>query len=237
MDCDLKQWMSFFSQNELLPILQYLDSEYSRGDNVLYPSRDNVFKAFKLCSPWDLKAVIVGDEPSCIKGESTGIAFGVRAGESPGPLLKIFKNSIVNAENNYIPYVDETLESWAKQGVLLINSSLTVEENNPKCHIDLWEPVMNSLFKSISERMFGIVFVLLGDYARKFERFIDSGKKHMVIKDEIPQYYIENGIDHKYMFFDAINIFINEWYKENIDWYGNEWGGFTSDKDKGYWGY
>ena len=160
-------WMSIIDRQELSRVMNILGKEYKV--KKICPAQSDVFKSFRLCPLKDLKVVMLGQDPYPRKGVATGILFGNRADvqeKNLSPSLKVIKEAAINFEvpkNSCI--FDPTLESWAKQGILMINSALTVEMNKVGSHVMIWRPFIIALLKHLSERETGIIYVLFGRQA------------------------------------------------------------------------
>ena len=141
--------MKVIDRAELSNVMAKVGHEYRR--KPLCPAQSDVFRAFELCPLKDLKVVMLGQDPYPQKGVATGILFGNRADvqeKNLSPSLQIVKEVAINFEipkNSCI--FDPTLESWAKQGILMINSALTVEMNKVGSHVMIWRPFTIALLK------------------------------------------------------------------------------------------
>lgn len=112
-------------------LVELVSDEYA--NNIVHPNLENVYQAMKLVEPCDVKAVIIGQDPYFNPGQANGLAFSVEDGvRFPPSLLNIFKE--LNLEYGYPIPKHGSLENWAKQGVLLLNASLTVREGEPNSH-------------------------------------------------------------------------------------------------------
>lgn len=156
------------------------------------------------------------------KGVATGILFGNKKEvpeEDLSPSLKIIKEAVINFEiphNNII--FDQTLENWAKQGILMINSALTVEMNKIGSHVMLWRPFISKLLKNLSESSCSIVYVLFGKQAETFNPYINKKFNH-VLKIEHPAYFARNRIKMPHYLFTEIDKKLNDIYGYSIKWY------------------
>lgn len=186
--------------------------------NILCPDPNNIFKAFELCDYNDLKVVILGQDPYPQKGVATGIAFG-NSTEELSPSLNILKESCINYEipHNIINF-DPSLESWCKQGVLMLNSALTCEMNKPGSHNMIWRPFIANLLKNLSYRESGIIYVLLGENAKTFLPYINT-KYNWVIMEKHPSYYARLNKSMPNIFY-KINKILKDNYNLKINWYG-----------------
>jgi uracil-DNA glycosylase len=215
-----KDWMKVINRTELLKVLSTVGIEYK--NKVVCPKQTDVFKAFKLCPFNDLKMVFLGYDPYPQKDVATGILFGNKKDVEEDKLstsLKVIKEAAINFEvpHNCIIF-DQTLESWAKQGILMLNSALTVEMNMVGSHVMLWRPFISSLLKEISNRCTGIVYVLFGKQAQTFIPYINI-KNNTVIKIEHPAYFARNNIKMPHKFFVDLNNLMKEKYGVPIEWY------------------
>jgi len=150
-----------------------------------------MFKAFKLCPYRELKVVIIGMDPYN-DGSATGIAFANKEGTtSLSPSLQVIKDYLMSKEENYFKDFDVTLESWAKQGVLLLNSSLTVTRYSAGSHVNIWRKFVSSFLQGLGEWQTGIVYVLMGEQAKTLKPYI--GKFNDIIECKHPAYYARNN--------------------------------------------
>lgn len=155
------------------------------------------------------------------KNVATGILFGNNKDtkeENLSPSLKIVKEAVINFEipHNSIIF-DNTLESWAKQGILMINSALTCEMNRIGSHVMLWRPFISKLLKNLSDKEPGIIYVLFGSQAQTFTPYIN--KNSIVIKTEHPAWYARNNKRMSSQLFLDINKVLKGKYGKSIEWY------------------
>lgn len=191
--------------------------------NNICPKKENVFNAFKLCSLSDCVAVFLGQDPYPQKGVATGILFGNSAEtreKDLSPSLKVIKESAIDftKTHNYPIEFDNTLESWAKQGILMINSALTVETEKIGSHTNLWRPFISQLLKSLSEYQTGIVYVLFGKQAQTFEPYI-SKVNNLILKENHPAYYARANQRMPSDVFVEVNRYLKGQYNKEIVWY------------------
>ena len=214
------RWMRVIDKRELESILSKLGPEYKR--KPICPAQNNVFKAFEVC-PYDkLKVVMLGQDPYPQKGVATGILFGNKEGtrdEDLSPSLQIVKEAAINFEipHNCIIF-DPTLESWAKQGILMINSALTVEMNKIGSHVMLWRPFIASLLKKLSENKTGIIYVLFGKQAQTFKPYINK-QFNIVLEENHPAYFARTGEAMPHTVFEQISKLTKGMYGIPITWY------------------
>lgn len=154
-------------------------------EKTIFPTYDNIFEAFKLTDYDDIKVVIIGQDPYFNKGQAEGLCFSVKEGvRFPSSLQNIFKE-LNNDLNIPIPK-SGSLRKWAKQGVFLLNTILTVEEGKPLSHKDMgWEIFTDKVIEKINEKESPVVFILWGNNARSKKKFI-TNKNHYVIESVHP---------------------------------------------------
>ena len=213
-------WMKVIDRTELSNVMAKVGQEYKK--KPLCPVQSDVFKAFELCSLKDLKVVMLGQDPYPQKEVATGILFGNNKGisnENLSPSLKVIKEAAINFEvpHNCIIF-DQTLESWARQGILMLNSALTVEMNKVGSHTMLWRPFIAKLLKSLSEYNTAIIYVLFGRQAQSFKPYINDKLNH-VIEIEHPAYFARNGTKMSHQLFIDISNEVKELYGIPLKWY------------------
>ena len=177
-----KDWECFLGdaiQNNWFGNLM-LNVKMEYGNSIVYPPYSEIFTAFNLCSPNNLKVVILGQDPYHGHGQAHGLAFSVRQGIAfPPSLRNIFKELGRDFGCEWQGTGD--LSSWASQGVLLLNSSLTVKANLPGSHHSLgWQKFTNLVVTQISEKMEGVVFLLWGKEAADKLSMINQAR-HLVL--------------------------------------------------------
>lgn len=162
---------------------RFIKSEYSA--EKVYPPGKEIFRAFDCCNFNDIKVVILGQDPYHGPLQANGLCFSVREGvRIPPSLMNIFKE-IKQDLGKPIP-VSGDLERWAKQGVLLLNATLTVQAGTPGSHQKKgWEEFTDAVIKKISDEKNNIVFLLWGAYAQKKGEIIDRDK-HLVLMSAHP---------------------------------------------------
>ena len=162
---------------------QFVHNEYRQG--VVYPPASRIFAAFDACPFEDVKVVILGQDPYHGPGQANGLCFSVADGvEIPRSLQNIFKE--VNADTGAPIPSSGNLERWARQGVLLLNATLTVRAHNAGSHQNHgWETLTDSVIRHLSEEREGLVFILWGAYAGRKAELIDSSK-HLILKSAHP---------------------------------------------------
>lgn len=155
-----------------------------RKTKTIYPKEEDVFNAFKLTNLNDIKVVILGQDPYHGSNQAHGLSFSSLDIKTPKSLLNI-KKEIKNDLN--IDYTNNNdLTSWAKQGVFLLNTFLTVEESKPMSHSNIgWEIFTLNIFTEITKIDRPIVYILWGNKAREFKKYINN-PKHLVIESAHP---------------------------------------------------
>ncbi|MEC7646646.1 MAG: uracil-DNA glycosylase [Bacteroidota bacterium] len=156
-----------------------------RNKYTVFPSKGRVFNAFKLSSFSTTKIIILGQDPYHRKGQANGLCFSVSAGKKLPPSLH---NILKELQSDLkIPITrNGNLENWANQGVLLLNSILTVRENAAKSHQNLgWEKFTDTVIAKLSEKKNGLIFLLWGAFAQKKLLLIDT-QKHYILKTSHP---------------------------------------------------
>ncbi len=172
-----------FQQPYFADLVIFVKEAYRQ--HKVYPPAKEIFRAFDLCSFEATKVVILGQDPYHGPGQANGLCFSVREEVAiPPSLVNIFKE-IHHQLAAEIPS-HGNLERWAKQGVLLLNATLTVQASTPGAHQKKgWEQFTDAVISTISQEKEHIVFLLWGVYAGKKEHLIDRGK-HMVLKSPHP---------------------------------------------------
>ena len=181
-----------------------------------FPPKNQIFRAIKLTPFDEVKVVIIGQDPYHNDNQANGLCFSVSDKVKAPPSLKnIFKEL---EDDLGIKKTSNELEMWAKQGVLLLNATLTVRAHEANSHKDLgWEKFTDFIIKEISDKKENVVFVLWGAFAQKKAGLIDASK-HFIIQSAHPSPFSV----HKGFFgsrpFSKINQFLEEKGKEPINW-------------------
>ncbi len=184
---------------------------------IIYPKTVEVFQAFTLTPLNAVKVVILGQDPYHGPGQAHGLCFSVQLGVQPPPsLVNIYKE--LQADLGILPAKHGCLVNWAKQGVLLLNSVLTVEKGRAASHQGRgWEQFTDRVIEILNERMEGIVFLLWGSYAQCKGQFIHADR-HCVLKTTHPSPFSAHqgflGCKH----FSKTNDYLQSVQKTPIDW-------------------
>lgn len=208
-------WIKVIDKAELYRIMKWLKSiDFS----TICPEPKNIFKVFKLCPYKELKVVILGQDVYPQPGIATGIPFGNKADTTLSPSLEVIKEACINYEipHNIIEF-DPTLESWVKQGVLMLNAALSCKVYEIGSHISIWRPFISKLITNISQLNNGLVWVLFGSVAQSFEPYIVGFQK--IIKVQHPAYFARRNEIMPYSTFININKYLKEQYNEKIEFY------------------
>lgn len=159
-------------------IFEHHSSVYGDVLEVL-PPKDLIFNAFAHFGMQDCKVVIIGQDVYPTKGDGMGLCFSVPRGlKCAASLRNILKE--LEAEYEHVR-TDTDLTDWAQQGVLMLNSALTVREGSAGSHLKAWKPFTTEIIKYVSLNLQGLVFILWGNYAQEYIKYIDV-KKHHILK-------------------------------------------------------
>lgn len=191
-----------------------------KNKELICPRYSDIFRAFNLCLYENCKVVFVGQDPYPQKDVATGLAFGNKKDvKSLSPSLEVLKECAINFEipHNYIIF-DQTLESWAEQGVLLLNSALTCEIGKPNSHAQIWRSFTSKLLFNLANKNQGLIYVLFGSQAKTFKPYINR-KLNDIIEVGHPSYYARTGKNMPYSVFENINKLIKSKYNTTIEWY------------------
>lgn len=209
-------WMKVLDRAETMKMMGWLRTV---NPNTLCPALPNVFRAFKLCPYNKCNVVFVGQDPYPQKGVATGILFG-NSKDTPedklSPSLQVIRESAINFEvpHNIITF-DPTLESWAKQGILMINSAFTCEVNKVGSHVNEWRPFTSKLLKNLSNKEPGIIYILFGIQAQTLKPYINE-KYSDIIEVEHPAYFARTKKIMPYSVFGKMNDILYGKYGEKI---------------------
>tara|TARA_B100002051_G_scaffold209726_1_gene201247 strand:+ start:5682 stop:6368 length:687 start_codon:yes stop_codon:yes gene_type:complete len=204
-----------FDKPYFFKIREFVRMEYK--NKVIFPEPKDIFNAFNSTSFNQVKVVIVGQDPYHGDGQAHGLSFSVNKGVDIPPSLKnIFKE--IEDDLGLVPKNSGNLQHWADQGVLLINTVLTVEKGKPHSHKGIgWEEFTNTAIKKLSEKRHGLVFLLWGNSAQEKEKLIDLDR-HLVLKSVHPSplsaYNGFFGCKH----FSQTNNYLDSINKSPIEW-------------------
>ena len=214
-------WQSILSEEIEKPyfkdLMHSVDEEYQK--HTCFPPKELLFAAFDYCSCNDLKVVIIGQDPYHGLGEANGLCFSVNDGvKTPPSLHNIFREMNDDLGTIFFPN-SGNLERWAKQGVLLLNASLSVRMDNPNSHKHLkWGNFTDAVIQKISDEKENVVFLLWGSFAQKKGAKIDRSK-HLVLESGHPSPMSANqgkwfGNKH----FSQANAYLKSKGKPEMEW-------------------
>ena len=204
-----------FEKDYFLRIKSFIDEEYQT--KTVYPPYEEIFNAFKLTPIDNVKVVILGQDPYHEFGQAHGLAFSTPDGRPiPRSLKNIFKE--INAEYGYPIPESGCLESWAKQGVFLLNTVLTVEDGNANSHSKCgWQTFTDNVIRILNSQEQTIVFLLWGKQAEKKKELI-TNPNHLVLITSHPSPFSARrgflGCNH----FKLANEYLAKNHIDEIDW-------------------
>ena len=176
-------WEKIIEDEIQKPYYQKLEKEIDKRyeNSIVFPEKQNIFKAFTLTPIENLKVVILGQDPYHGFGQAQGMSFSTpKEIKNPPSMVNILKE--INDDLGRKSFCEDgDLTPWAKDGVLLLNTILTVEESKPKSHHKLgWEIFTDNIIKYISDNCDGVVFLLWGSPAISKSKLIDTQKHHIL---------------------------------------------------------
>jgi uracil-DNA glycosylase len=204
-----------FEKEYFQKIMEFIDGEYN--EKTIYPPYDEIFNAFKLTELSNVKVVILGQDPYHEEGQAHGLAFSTPEGRPiPRSLKNIFKE--INTEYNYPIPESGCLESWANQGVFLLNTVLTVEAGNANSHSKCgWQTFTDNVIRILNNQNHPIVFMLWGKQAEKKKELI-TNPNHLVLITSHPSPFSARrgflGCNH----FRLANEYLAKNNMEEINW-------------------
>ena len=192
----------------------FVKSEYKH--KVIFPPYENIFDALRFTDYDEVKVVILGQDPYHGLGEAHGLSFSVKNGvRMPPSLQNIFKELYTDLN---VKRTDSDLTDWAKEGVLLLNSIMTVEKDKPLSHKDKgWEIFTDNIIKALNDRTDPVIFILWGSYARS-KKVLITNPKHKIIESAHPSPLSA----HRGFFgskpFSKANNYLRQMNKNEIKW-------------------
>jgi len=214
-----KEW-SLFLDKELKShtfnnLEQFVVKEYKT--KIIFPKFDDIFRAFNLLSPNKVKVVIIGQDPYHGLNQANGLAFSVSNECKIPPSLKNIFKELVDDIGCQVPKYGN-LEEWSRNGVLLINSVLTVEQAKPNSHKNIgWEIFTDSVIKKLSSEFENIVFILWGNPSQKKSSLINENN-HLILKAPHPSPLSSYRGFFGSKPFSQTNEYLNLCGKKEIDW-------------------
>ena len=204
-----------FEKEYYLELRKFLKHEYKTA--VVYPSMYDIFNALKYTAYKDVKAVIIGQDPYHGPGQAHGLCFSVKKGVAvPPSLMNIYKE--LNSDIGFKIPEHGNLQSWAEQGVLLLNAVLTVRAGAANSHKGKgWEIFTDQVIQHLNAREKPMVFILWGGFAKAKEALI-TGKQHCIIKSVHPSPLSAHRGYFGGKYFSRTNAFLQSTGHEPIDW-------------------
>lgn len=204
-----------FSSSYFLELKKFLIEE--KAKHRIYPPGNEIFNAFNLTPPGKVRVVILGHDPYHGNGQAHGLCFSVRHGITPPPSLKNIFKELKDDLDMPLP-AHGNLENWARQGVLLLNATLTVRAGQAGSHQKRgWEIFTDAAITALSSEFRGIVFLLWGRYAQAKETLIDKDKHHVLKAAHPSPFSAFNGFFGCRHFSKANKILVSQG-KEPVDW-------------------
>lgn len=213
-------WLTHLEPEFQRPYMQHLKAflvQQKQQGKVIYPESKNIFNAFNTTPLERVKVVIIGQDPYHGPGQAHGLCFSVKPGVPAPPSLKNIFKELERDLNMPVPS-HGCLQSWAEQGVLLLNVTLTVEQGRAGSHQGKgWEEFTDSAIQLVNEHCSGVVFLLWGSYAQKKGQWVDP-HKHLILRSPHPsplsahRGFIGNG------HFSNANAYLQQQGKTPIDW-------------------
>jgi uracil-DNA glycosylase len=196
-------------------LIEFVKSE--KEEETIYPTGSRIFAAFDHTPVKNVKVVIIGQDPYHGPDQANGLCFSVSSGIKPPPSLRnIFKE--LTEDVNFQSTGNGDLKSWANQGVLLLNATLTVRSAQPGSHQKMgWERFTDTAIKCISEERSGIIFLLWGKIAQNKENLIVDND-HLILKAAHPSPFAAYNGFFGCKHFSKANAFLRKKGKTEIDW-------------------
>jgi len=219
MTQDISDWAPYLSleknKDYFCSLFSFLNS---RIGYQIYPPRGTWFKAFEYSSFASTKVIILGQDPYHGEGQAEGLSFSVPKGITIPPSLRNIYKELEEDNTDFDSPIHGHLVSWAQQGVLLLNSVLTVEKNSPASHANQgWEIFTDQVIKLLNENKDNLVFILWGAYANNKSELIDA-KKHLILSAAHPSPFSAHkgffGCKH----FSKTNTYLKSTNQDLIDW-------------------
>ncbi|WP_419698878.1 uracil-DNA glycosylase [Mucilaginibacter sp. NFX135] len=206
-----------FGKDYMIKLKDFLQNEKAAGQAV-YPKNSEIFNAFNTTHFDDVKVVILGQDPYHGAHQAHGLSFSVQKGIAiPRSLSNIYKELQTDIPGFKVPN-HGNLEDWAKQGVLLLNATLTVRAGSPGSHQKQgWEEFTDEVIKTISDKKEGIVFILWGAFAQSKAALIDE-KKHFILKSPHPSPFSADRGFFGSKPFSKTNEILRREGKQEINW-------------------
>jgi uracil-DNA glycosylase len=207
-----------FEKPYFVELIQKVRAAYQEKPQQIFPKGAHIFRAFDACPFNQVKVVILGQDPYPTKGHAHGLCFSVEPDVRPLPksLNNIFKEMVADLG---VPFPDNgNLITWAQQGVLLLNSALTVEEGQPDSHKNFgWETFTDAVIEQINAQKSNVVFILWGAKSALKASFIDNSK-HLILKSVHPSPLSAHRGFFGCRHFSKTNAFLRMTQQQEIQW-------------------
>ncbi|MGP1568144.1 uracil-DNA glycosylase [Peptoanaerobacter stomatis] len=205
-----------FEKQYYKDIREFLKKEYAT--KTVFPSMYDIFNALKYTPYEDVKVVILGQDPYHGVGQAHGLSFSVKKGITTPPSLKNIYKEIENDLNIEMDKTNGELTSWANQGVLMLNASLTVLKGQPNSHSKIgWEKLTDSIIEKLNYKDTPVVYLLWGRNAQMKENLI-TNKNHLILKCAHPSPYSANNGFFGCKHFSKTNEFLKNNGLVEINW-------------------
>lgn len=213
-----KEWSEVlsnrFTQEYKKELFSWLENEYS--SKTIFPPKEKIFNALNYCPPKNIKVVIIGQDPYHTPGQADGLAFSCNNGTPQPSLTNIFKE--INADLGLNMSKSTDLTPWAEQGVMLLNTSLTVIAHSPASHSNkLWHNFTTEVVKILNEQNQPIVFMLWGNHAKSFLPLLNNSN-HLVLQSAHPSPFSAYNGFFGCKHFSKCNNFLMEHGLKPINW-------------------
>jgi len=209
-------WKKFFSLPSIQKIIPFLSENLktSGETEIIYPSMNNIFRALYETKEDDVSVVILGQDPYH-NGSAVGLAFSVPEGVKLNPSIVNIKKEVVNCGFDVDPKSGNLL-SWSQQGVLLINTALTVKKGEEESHLKIWRDFTEEFIKYLTEEKDALVFILWGNKAKSYKKHFT--KEHFIVETSHPSpLSASKGFLGSECFSEA-NGYLLSLGKDEIDW-------------------
>lgn len=154
--------------------------DFAYQNSIVFPPQNKIFEAFNLCSFKDTRVVIIGQDPYHQEGQANGLSFSVSENVKFPPSLQNISKELSHDVGQSLR--SGNLDYWASQGVLMLNSVLTVEKGNPGSHQNMgWQFLTQQIISILNAQKSNVTFMLWGNYAKKLAKMIDSNKHHILL--------------------------------------------------------
>lgn len=213
-------WQDFIKQERSLEYFNSIETFINNDvkTNKVFPPRSDLFNAFRLTPYENIKVLILGQDPYILPGQAHGLAFSVKDGIAiPSSLKNIYRE--LHSDLNIPPSKSGNLTSWAKQGVFLLNSMLTVREGQSGSHANIgWQTFTDKVISKVNDKDTPIVFILWGNFA-KSKKVLITNPSHLILEGVHPSGLSANrGGFFGGRYFSKANDFLKANGIEGIDW-------------------